>query len=164
MVGLIVARSKNNVIGKNGKIPWKIKGEQKQFRELTTGNVVVMGRKSYEEIGHPLPNRKNIVVSKSKNFTGENLVTVGSLQEAISISNGGKVYIAGGYGLFKEALPLVDTMYITEIDIVIENGDVFFPEFDSNEFDIAIGETGGEDIKYTRTIYTRRNNFPKRDL
>ena len=164
MVGLIVARSKNNVIGKNGKIPWKIKGEQKQFRELTTGNVVVMGRKSYEEIGHPLPNRKNIVVSKSKNFTGENLVTVGSLQEAISISNGEKVYIAGGYGLFKEALPLVDTMYITEIDIVIENGDVFFPEFDSNEFDIAIGETGGEDIKYTRTIYTRRNNFPRRDL
>ena len=164
MVGLIVARSKNNVIGKNGKIPWKIKGEQKQFRELTTGNVVVMGRKSYEEIGHPLPNRKNIVVSKSKNFTGENLVTVGSLQEAISISNGEKVYIAGGYGLFKEALPLVDTMYITEIDMVIENGDVFFPEFDSNEFDIAIGETGGEDIKYTRTIYTRRNNFPKRDL
>ena len=164
MVGLIVARSKNNVIGKNGKIPWKIKGEQKQFRELTTGNVVVMGRKSYEEIGHPLPNRKNIVVSKSKNFTGENLVTVGSLQEAISISNGEKVYIAGGYGLFKEALPLVDTMYITEIDMVIENGDVFFPEFDSNEFDIAIGKTGGEDIKYTRTIYTRRNNFPKRDL
>lgn len=164
MIGLIVARSKNNVIGKNGKIPWKIKGEQKQFRELTTGNVVVMGRKSYEEIGHPLPNRKNIVVSKSKNFTGENLVTVGSLQEAIAISGGEKVYIAGGYGLFKEALPLVDTMYITEIDMVIENGDVFFPEFDSNEFDIAIGVTGGEDIKYTRTIYTRRNNFPKRDL
>ena len=164
MIGLIVARSKNNVIGKNGKIPWKIKGEQKQFRELTTGNVVVMGRKSYEEIGHPLPNRKNIVVSKSKNFTGENLVTVGSLQEAISISGDENVYIAGGYGLFKEALPLVDTMYITEIDMVIENGDVFFPEFDSNEFDIAIGETGGEDIKYTRTIYTRRNHFPKRDL
>ena len=164
MVGLIVARSKNNVIGKNGKIPWKIKGEQKQFRELTTGNVVVMGRKSYEEIGHPLPNRKNIVVSKSKNFTGENLVTVSSLKEAIAISGGEKVYSAGGYGLFKEALPLVDTMYITEIDMVIENGDVFFPEFDSNEFDIAIGETGGEDIKYTRTLYTRRNNFPKRDL
>ena len=164
MIGLIVARSKNNVIGKNGKIPWKIKGEQKQFRELTTGNVVVMGRKSYEEIGHPLPNRKNIVVSKGKNFTGENLVTVGSLQEAISISGDENVYIAGGYGLFKEALPLVDTMYITEIDMVIENGDVFFPEFDSNEFDIAIGQTGGEHIKYTRTIYTRRNHFPKRDL
>lgn len=156
MIGLIVARSKNNVIGKNGEIPWKIKGEQKQFRELTTGNVVVMGRKSYEEIGHPLPNRKNIVVSKSKCFIGENLVTVGSLQEAITISNGENIFISGGYGLFKEALPLVDKMYITEIDMVIDNGDVFFPEFDSNEFDITIGEIGGNEIKYTRTLYTRK--------
>lgn len=158
MIGLIVARSKNNVIGKNGEIPWKIKGEQKQFRELTTGNVVIMGRKSYEEIGHPLPNRKNIVVSKTKNFVGENLVTVTSLQEALAISDGKKVYIAGGYGLFKEALPLVNEMYITEIDTIIENGDVFFPEFDSREFDIIIGETKGDNIKYTRTIYTRKFN------
>lgn len=156
MIGLIVARSKNNVIGKNGEIPWKIKGEQKQFKELTTGNIVVMGRKSYEEIGRPLPNRKNIIVSNSKNFTGENLVTVGSLQEAIAISGGEKVYIAGGYGLFKEALPLVDEMYITEVDISIDDGDVFFPKFDADEFDLIIGETEGEDIKYTRTIYTRK--------
>lgn len=156
MIGLIVARSKNNVIGKNGQIPWKIKGEQKQFKELTTGNVVVMGRKSYEEIGHPLPNRKNIIVSKSKNFAGENLITVGSLQEAIAISSGENVYISGGYGLFKEALPLVDIMYITEVDITIDNGDVFFPEFNESEFDKTIGEIEGDDIKYTRTVYTRK--------
>lgn len=156
MLGLIVARSKNNVIGKNGEIPWKIKGEQKQFRKLTTGNVVIMGRKSYEEIGHPLPNRTNVIVSNSKNFSGENLVTVGSLQEAISISGDENIYIAGGYGLFKEAIPLVDKMYITEVDMMIDNGDVFFPEFDSEEFDMTIGETEGDDIKYTRTIYTRK--------
>ncbi len=157
MIGLIVARSKNNVIGKNGEIPWKIKGEQKQFRELTTGNVVVMGRKSYEEIGHPLPDRKNIIVSKSKEFMDKNLVTVGTLQEAIDISSGEDIYISGGYRLFTEAIPLVDIMYITEIDITIDNGDVFFPEFDAEEFDITIGESGGDDIKYTRTIYTRKN-------
>ena len=81
MVGLIVARSKNNVIGKNGQIPWRIKGEQKQFKELTTGNVVVMGRRSYEEIGHPLPNRMNIIVSRTKKFEGENLRTASSVQE-----------------------------------------------------------------------------------
>lgn len=156
MIGLIVARSKNNVIGKNGQIPWKIKGEQKQFRELTTGNAVIMGRKSYEEIGHPLPNRMNIVVSCSANYTGENLVTVKSLQEAIEAAGDVDVYVAGGYGLFLEAISMVDKMYITEIDIEIEDGDVFFPEFDKNNFDITIGETAGEDIKYTRTVYVRK--------
>ena len=130
MIGLIVARSKNNVIGKNGNIPWKIKGEQKQFRELTTGNVVIMGRKSYEEIGHPLPNRMNIVVSTTTEYQGDNLV--------------------------KEALQIVDKMYITEVDLNIEDGDTFFPEFDINDFEVLIGETLGEEVKYTRTFYVRK--------
>ena len=156
MIGLIVARSKNNVIGKNGQIPWKIKGEQKQFKELTTGNVVIMGRKSYEEIGHPLPNRMNIVVSGSADYTGENLLTVKSLKEAIEAAGDTDVYVSGGYGLFKEAMPIVDKMYITEIDMEVEDGDVFFPEFDKSDFDMTVGETGGDDIKYTRTIYTRK--------
>lgn len=156
MIGLIVARSRNNVIGKKGKIPWNIKGEQKQFKELTTGNVVIMGRKSFDEIGHPLPNRKNIIVSKSKNFTGENLITVHSLREALDISRGENVFISGGYELFKEVLPFVDIMYITEIDVEIDDGDVFFPEFDNNKFVKTIGEMGGDEIKYTRTVYTRK--------
>ena len=65
MVSIIVAITKNRVIGNEGKIPWRIKGEQKRFRELTTGNVLIMGRKSYEEIGHPLPNRKTILISNT---------------------------------------------------------------------------------------------------
>ncbi len=156
MIGLIVARSKNNVIGKNGQIPWRIKGEQKQFKELTTGNVVVMGRKSYEEIGHPLPNRKTIVVSRTKKYEGENLATASSVEEAIKMAGDGKVYISGGYGLYKEAIPYVDVMYITEVQTEIEDGDTFFPEFDENDFDIEEGETGGEDIKFIRTTYTRK--------
>lgn len=156
MLGLIVARSKNNVIGKNGEIPWKIKGEQKQFRELTTGNVVIMGRKSYEEIGHPLPNRRNIIVSRTQKFEGDNLQTVSSLQEAIAAAGDADIYVAGGYGLFKETLPFVDKMYITEVDMIVEDGDVFFPEFDADEFDVSIGEVGGEDIKFTRVVYTRK--------
>ena len=156
MIGLIVARSKNNVIGKNGQIPWRIKGEQKQFKELTTGNVVVMGRKSYEEIGHPLPNRKTIVVSRTKKYEGENLATASSVEEAIRMAGDEKVYISGGYGLYKEAIPYVDVMYITEVQTEIEDGDTFFPEFDENDFDIEEGETGGEDIKFIRTTYTRK--------
>ena len=104
MIGLIVARSKNNCIGKNGKIPWKIKGEQKQFKELTTGNVVVMGRNSYDEIGHPLPNRETIVISKSKKYVGRNIHTASSVKEAIELAKGKDVYIAGGYGVYKLSL------------------------------------------------------------
>ncbi|MCR5214109.1 MAG: dihydrofolate reductase [Eubacterium sp.] len=156
MVGLIVARSKNNVIGKNGMIPWRIKGEQKQFKELTTGNVVVMGRKSYEEIGRPLPNRKTIVISRTKKYEGENLATAASVEEAIEMAGDEKVYISGGYGLYKEALPLVDVMYITEVDTLVEDGDVFFPEFNADDFDVEVGETGGDEIKFTRMTYTRK--------
>ena len=115
-----------------------------------------MGRKSYEEIGHPLPNRMNVVVSNTVAYSGENLVTVKSLQEAISLAGDADIYISGGYGLFKEAIPLVDKMFITEIDLVVEDGDVFFPEFNEEDFDISVGENGGEDIKYTRMIYTRK--------
>ncbi|SKA67145.1 dihydrofolate reductase [Eubacterium uniforme] len=157
MVGIIAARSINNVIGKDGKIPWKIKGEQAQFKELTIGNVVVMGRRSFEEIGRALPNRKTIVVSNNKVFEGENLATVGSVKEAIDLAGDEKVFIAGGYGLYKEAMPYVDVMYITEVKTYIENGDVFFPDFNKEDFDVEIGESAGDDIEFTRVIYRRRN-------
>ena len=148
MIGLIVARSKNNVIGKNGKIPWKIKGEQKQFKELTTGNVV---------IGRPLPNRETIVISNTKKYIGENLHTASSVKEAIEFAKGKDVYIAGGYGVYKEAIPLVDVMYITEININVEQGDVFFPEFDDNNFNISIVETSENNEQFIRKIYRRKN-------
>ena len=163
MIALIVARSINNVIGKNGRIPWNIKGEQKQFKELTTGNLVIMGRKTYEEIGHPLPGRKTIVVSESRCFVGENLRTAGSVKEALELAQndseyaGKNIFIAGGAGLYKEALPYVDAMYITEVKITIEDGDTFFPDFNKDDFDVVEDEQGGDEIKYTRYIYTRRN-------
>ena len=156
MIALIVAKSKNNVIGKDGKIPWDIKGEQKQFKELTEGNVVIMGRRTYEEIGHPLPNRLNIVISRYNYYQAENLITAPSLEEALKLVKGRDIFIAGGTRLFAEALPLVDKMYITEVDTVIEKGNTFFPEFDESEFTKEEGTLQGEDIKYKRLVYTRK--------
>lgn len=156
MIGLIVAYSKNRVIGNKGQIPWRIKGEQKRFRELTTGNVVIMGRRSYEEIGRPLPNRYTIVVSNTQRFEAENCTTVGSLAEAIRIADKEKnIYISGGAGLYKEAIDLVDVMYITEIDAIIE-GDTYFPEFNMDEFDREVDCHVEGDIPYDYVTYTRK--------
>ena len=155
MLGLIVAMAKNRTIGKDGQIPWRIKGEQKRFRELTTGNTIIMGRRSYEEIGHPLPNRMNIIVSNTKNFDAENCITVKSLKEALEKAGDGNVYVCGGAGLYKEAVPLVDIMYITEIDATIE-GDTFFPEFNADEFDRTVDEHIDGDIPYDYVTYTRK--------
>ena len=155
MIALIVAYANNQVIGNNGCIPWKIKGEQKRFRELTTGNVVIMGRRSYEEIGRPLPNRTTIVVSNTKNYDGENCYTAKSLEEAIEIAGDRDIYISGGARLYEEALPIVDKMYVTEIDLEIE-GDTYFPQFDKEQFIKEIDEVVDGEIPYTYVTYIRK--------
>lgn len=155
MIALIVAYANNQVIGNKGYIPWKIKGEQKRFRELTTGNVVIMGRRSYEEIGRPLPNRTTIVVSNTKNYNGENCFTAKSLDEAIKMAGDRDIFISGGARLYEEALPIVEKMYITEIDCDIE-GDTYFPAFDKEQFVKEIDEVVDGEIPYTYVTYTKK--------
>lgn len=155
MIYIIAARSKNGVIGKNGKIPWKIPGEQKRFKRLTVGNAVVMGRKTHEEIGRPLPDRLNIVVSTTKSFQGENLKTAANLHKALEMAEGRDVYISGGSRLYREAISLADKIYLTEIDAEID-GDVFFPEFDLSLFTKTTDEVFGGEIPYAYVTYTRK--------
>ena len=155
MISIIVAVAKNGVIGKAGKMPWKIPGEQRQFKELTTGHVVIMGRKSFEEIGHPLPDRKNIVVSKTKVFSGENLINAKSLEEALTLAGKEEIFIAGGAELFQKALPLADRIYITYVDLEVPNGDRFFPDFPKEKYMIVELEKLGGEIPYHRFLYTK---------
>ena len=155
MIALIVAHSKNNVIGNKGRIPWNIKGELRRYKELTTGNVVIMGRRSYEEIGKPLPNRMNIVLSTTKTYEGKNLITVRSLKEALDIAGDRDVYISGGKKIFEEAIHIVDKMYITLVDKVIE-GDTYFPDFNEEDFIKQIDEQFHGDIPYTYMTYTSK--------
>lgn len=158
MIALIAAYSKNKVIGKNGQIPWKIKGEQKRFRELTTGNVVIMGRRSYEEIGKPLPNRYTIVISGTKKYEAENCTTVSSLEEALQLAGDREIYISGGAALYKEAINIVDKMYITEINALVD-GDTYFPEFNCNDFTKQLDCHIDGGIPYDYVTYTRKQSL-----
>ncbi len=156
MIALIVAYSSNRVIGNKGMIPWKIKGEQKRFKEFTTGNIVIMGRRSYEEIGRPLPNRETIVVSRTKNFDCEHCRTASSLSEAIEMAESDKdIYVSGGAGLYKEAIDIVDKMYVTVVEKEIE-GDTFFPEFKEADFEKQVDEHFDGEIPYTYVTYSRK--------
>ncbi len=159
MIGLIVAYTKNRVIGNKGQIPWRIRGEQRRFKELTTGNIVIMGRRSYEEIGHPLPNRFTIVVSKTASFSADNCITVGSLKEAIEYAEKERpsenIYLSGGAGIYKEGIELADKLFITEIDKEIE-GDTYFPDFDESKYIKTIDEEVFGDIPYKYVTYTKK--------
>ena len=155
MIALIVAFANNQVIGNKGCIPWKIEGEQKRFRELTMGNVVIMGRRSYEEIGKTLPNRTTIVVSNTKTFEGENCLTARTLGEAMKLAGDKDIYIAGGARLYEEALPFVEKMYITEIDLDVE-GDTYLPNFEKEQFVKEVNEKHNGEISYTYVTYTRK--------
>ncbi|MBP1754995.1 MAG: dihydrofolate reductase [Firmicutes bacterium] len=155
MLALIAALSKNYVIGNKGVIPWKIKGEQKRFKELTIGKTVIMGKRSFEEIGKPLPNRKTIVISSTASYEYENCITLGSLSEAIDYIGEEDAFVAGGEQLYREALPLVDTMYLTMIDLEVE-GDTYFPSFNEDEFELIQEESFEGEIPYQYLTYTRR--------
>lgn len=155
MIALIAAYAKNQVIGNDGCIPWKIRGEQKRFKELTMGNVVIMGRRSYEEIGKPLPHRTTIVVSSTKEFALENCYTARSLQEAIQLAGNRDIFISGGARLYAEVLPVVEKMYITEIEKIVA-GDTFFPDFNQKQFTKEINERFAGEIPYCYVTYTRR--------
>lgn len=158
MISLIVAISKNNVIGNNGIIPWKIKGEQKRFKELTTGKTIIMGRKSFQEIGKPLPNRKTIVISNTENTVADNCTTVKSLIKALDLVKGEEeVFIAGGGQVYKQALAYADRIYITVIDKTIE-GNIYFPQIDEDDFKKIYEERIEGEISYTYYTFERKRN------
>ena len=120
MIAIIAAVAENGVIGQNNKLPWHLPEDLKRFKKLTTGKVVVMGRKTYESIlgmmGKPLPNRQNVVITRQTNYKGAERVQVFyKVAEAIAANKSNDIFIIGGGEIFKEAIPLADTMYITHM-------------------------------------------------
>jgi dihydrofolate reductase len=134
---LIAAVSKDKVIGKQGGIPWKIKEDLSFFKKKTLNSPIIMGRATYNSIGRPLPNRLNIVMTRSvKNTEGVTEVTSADKAiEAASINgDSSRVYIIGGQNIYKEFLPIAHRMIITEVDLNIKDGDTFFPEWNISEW------------------------------
>jgi dihydrofolate reductase len=134
---LIAAVSKDKVIGKQGGIPWKIKEDLSFFKEKTLNSPIIMGRATYNSIGRPLPNRLNIVMTRSTKNT-EGVIEVTSVETAIKAASinkdSSRVYIIGGENIYKEFLPIAHKMIITEVDLQIEDGDTFFPEWNISEW------------------------------
>ncbi|MBS7345731.1 MAG: dihydrofolate reductase [Caryophanon sp.] len=129
MISLIVAHDAKHVIGKDNAMPWHLPGDLQYFKAQTIGKPVIMGRKTFESIGRPLPGRRNIVITRNRAYEAEGIETVGSLQEALSLTReADEQMIIGGEQIFTEALPLADRLYITHIDTTFE-GDTFFPQY-----------------------------------
>jgi dihydrofolate reductase len=128
MINIIAAMSKNRVIGNNNTLIWKLPNDMKRFKELTSGHIVIMGRKTFESIGKPLTNRLNVVITRNPHWTKEGVLVTNSLESALKLSSEGKeIFIIGGGDIYKQSLKFANRIYFTVIDEEFD-GDTTFPE------------------------------------
>ncbi|MEK7219432.1 MAG: dihydrofolate reductase [Patescibacteria group bacterium] len=164
MISLIAAIGKNNELGKNNTLVWSMPNDLKYFREKTAGHTIIMGRKTFESIGHPMPKRRNIIITRDTNYKKEGIEVVHSLEEALSrartpLAQNEEIFIIGGEGIFKESMNIADRLYITHIDATDKDANVFFPEI----IPIVWNEVSHEEHKkdndnphdYTFSVYER---------
>ncbi|MEK7471589.1 MAG: dihydrofolate reductase [Patescibacteria group bacterium] len=130
MISLIAAIGKNNELGKGNTLLWHLPADMKHFKEITTLHPVIMGRKTFESIGKPLPNRRNIVITRNLNYKMDGVELVYSLNEALDLfpNQNEEIFIIGGAELYKQTMPVADKLYITHIDAEDKDADAFFPE------------------------------------
>ena len=136
-LALIAAVAENGAIGKDNQLLWHLPADLQHFKRLTTGHTVVMGRKTFESIGKPLPNRTNVVVTRQPDYRAEGCKVVHSLEEAINEQQSTmheQLFIIGGAELYEQALPLADKLYLTEVK-ASPDGDVFFPTINLMDWD-----------------------------
>ena len=163
MISLIVAHSKNNVIGKDGQLPWHISDDLKRFKELTTGHPIIMGRKTFESIGRALPNRRNIVVSRQNDFHAENITVVGDIRNAINlVEDEDEAFIIGGGEIYKQSLKFADKVYVTYVDEETD-GDAYFPELnlDNWQLEKLVPNRTNDGLKYYFADFVRRDSRPQ---
>lgn len=145
MLSLICAMAKNRAIGRRGELLWRISFDLKRFKRLTMGHTVIMGRVTYESIGRPLPGRTNVVLTRRHEYFAEGCRVIGSLDRAVDFamndtySDSSEIFVIGGGQIYQQTMPLADKIYLTVVDDMPSEADVFFPEADGFE---VTGEEG----------------------
>jgi len=139
-IALIVALSQNNIIGRDNQLPWHLPEDLKYFKSVTMGKPVLMGRKTFDSIGRPLPGRANIVITRDAQWTADGVEVVTDIQAALAAgekackaAGGDEIMVIGGAQIYQKFLPLADRLYLTRVEAQVE-GDAFFPEIDSTQW------------------------------
>ncbi len=156
-VSIIVAMAKDRVIGKDNDMPWHLPADLQYFRKVTTGKPIIMGRKTYESIGRPLPKRHNIIISRNSDYKVKGCDVVNSLDAALEVAGGAEeIFIIGGGFLYDQSIDAAERLYLTFIDLEVE-GDTFFPEYQHLKLDKVFSESHQKDEKnpydYEFTIF-----------
>ncbi len=159
IVSAIVAIAENNVMGKDNDIPWYLPADLKYFKKTTLGHHIIMGRKTYQSIGNPLPKRTNIIITRNPFFIASGCISTNSIEQALSVAleNGEEeAFIIGGAEIYKLSIPYLDKLYITKVDLNIK-GDTFFPEIDFSNWNLISEEphekNGKNEFDYTFKVY-----------
>ena len=160
MISLIAAIGKNNELGKNNDLIWRLPADQKFFRETTSEHTVITGRKNFEAMGRALPKRRNIVVTRDTNYRAEGAEVAHSLEEALALARGEKeVFVIGGAEIYRQAMSVADKLYITHIAAEDKEADTFFPEIIPMVWNEVSHEEHAADDKnnfaYTFSLYEK---------
>ncbi len=158
VVSIIAAIDKNRALGKDNKLLWHIPEDMKWFKSHTSGHPVIMGRKTYESIGRPLPNRLNIVISRNHAYQAPGCTVVETLEKGIDIAiqnDDSEVFVIGGGTVYAQALPLADRLYLTIVD-GLYHADTFFPEYASFNSVVFKDEKQNSELKYTFLILEKQ--------
>ncbi|MGN5011352.1 type 3 dihydrofolate reductase [Aeromonas veronii] len=148
-ISMIAAMAHDRVIGKDNQMPWHLPADLAHFKRVTLGKPVLMGRKTFESIGRPLPGRRNLVISRNPDYQAEGIEVVGSIEAALALLAGSSVeelMVIGGGHLYAEMLPSADCLYLTQIDLAVE-GDTRFPAFDDGQWQRIACESHPADEK-----------------
>lgn len=133
-LSLVVAMDENRLIGRANGLPWRLPDDMKQFKRITLGHTVLMGRKTWDSLGRPLPERDNWVLTRDAGFAAEGVRAFHALDDVLAAHTGGELMVIGGANLYRQTLPLAQRIYLTEVQARIADGDAWFPDFDRTQF------------------------------